>query len=288
MKLYGIALSEASQRLRCHRNVQQVYTSLYGTSDLVVSIDAPAALTLHTLRDRKQSGGAGRLFAGSSLKPHVDQTLKGPSSSLVAHLTTLPGAFPYPVQAGVICLPQLPKLHTQTKQWVAPPGFVAMLGEQPAVKDTGEKEFRVLCEAEIPHIEEKMRYIPIDKCSMVLWRSDVVHNSYGGDPECFEGLEGGQFCRLMQLTCMCPRSAREPKAAELKAAMWDTESQRAERESHDTRKTKRPIPGACSTHYPHVCVWNGCGPGHYSNPREGQRHWKTHRAQLLEAQRKML
>ena len=62
MKLYGIALSVASQKLRCHAGVRGVFEALYRTPDLVVSVDAPAVVTLHTLRERKRRG----LLAGTA------------------------------------------------------------------------------------------------------------------------------------------------------------------------------------------------------------------------------
>jgi hypothetical protein len=138
---------QASQRLRCHPNLVQVFATLYATDDLVGSVDAPAVLTAHTLRDRSPKERSG-LFAGSSLKPHVDMTLRGPSSTLNAHLQTIPGAFPSCVQGCVVCRPQEPTEHP-TAGWVAPPGFVAMPGLQPPVVDTGKKEFRCLPDEEI-------------------------------------------------------------------------------------------------------------------------------------------
>lgn len=137
-------------------------------------------------------------------------------------------------------------------------------------------------------IRERIGYVALPRRSMVLWRSDVVHNSYGGDSECFQGRDGGDWARLMQLCCMCPRTARPLYAKDLKSSLWDSEAERREREASDEKKTKRPIPGACSTHYPHVCVWAGCGPGHYSNPREGGRHWQTHKTALLPMQERLL
>lgn len=102
-KLYGVGLSQASQRLRCHPNVVKVsfsllylvpsfssltespfkvFSALYDTEDLVGSVDAPGVVTIHTLRARKGKAKKG-VFAGSSLLPHVDMTEEGPSANLV-------------------------------------------------------------------------------------------------------------------------------------------------------------------------------------------------------------
>ena len=152
------------------------------------------------------------------------------------------------------------------------------------------QEFRILDQEEMSKhmIRDRIGYVPLPCRSMVIWRSDVVHCSYGGDEECFEGKDEGDFARLMQLCCMCPRNARPTQVEDLKLSFWDSKVQRQEKEAGDEKKTKRPKPGACSTHYPHVCVWNGCGPGHYSNPREGARHWDTHKPPLLPLQKKFL
>ena len=96
----------------------------------------------------------------------------------------------------------------------------------------------------------------------------MVHCNYGGDPECWEGAPGGELCRLAQMVCMCPRSLRREMERELKESFWDTPESRAAREARHPR-VKWPIPGACSSHYPHRCVRRGCGPGHYANPKEG-------------------
>jgi len=88
-KLYGVALSEASQKLRCHVNAQSVFGALYQTQDLVGSVDAPGLVTIHTLRARKGKATKG-VFAGSSLPPHVDMTEAGPSAELVSKHISLP------------------------------------------------------------------------------------------------------------------------------------------------------------------------------------------------------
>ena len=90
---------------------------------------ATALLTADTLRGRAPKNRVTR-FAGSSLKPHVDQvklstptqdtdtltptllqTLKGPSSLLVKHLAGIEGAAPWAVQGSVVCLDQVPRKH---------------------------------------------------------------------------------------------------------------------------------------------------------------------------------
>lgn len=283
-KYYGVALCEASQQIRIHPNIRRVYEALFRCSDLVGSVDAPIVVTPHTLASRKRCKD---MFRGSSLKPHVDMTSDGPSRRLVQHLQQVPGAFPCCVQGAVVCQDQIPR--ECGGKLMAPPGFVAMPGEQPPLQP-GAKEFRILSDEELDvhNVLARCRYVSAQKGTLLLWRSDVVHNSYGGDPELFP-IVHDSFCRLVQTVCMCPRSVRAPDARELKESMWDTEEKRLEREMQDVKKVKRPKPGACTSHYPHKCVWNGCGPGHYSNRAQGDpAHWNTLQAPLLEGQRAIL
>merc|ERR1719152_1022181 len=121
---------------------------------------------------------------------------------------------------------------------------------------------------------------------MVLWRSDVVHNNYGGDMECFEGQPGHTLCRLVQMVCLCPRSARDATTKERKESCWDTMEEREARQAGDKKRVKWPIPGASTSHYPHICI--PAGPGHMSNPKESAAHWRTYRAKLLPEQRELL
>ena len=62
-----------------------MFCALYATEDLVGSVDAPGVVTVGTLRTRTKKAKEG-IFAGSSLKPHVDMTEEGPSAKLVRAL----------------------------------------------------------------------------------------------------------------------------------------------------------------------------------------------------------
>merc|ERR1711990_1328020 len=155
-------------------------------------------------------------------------TENGPSSRLVNYVKRNPDSFHWPVQGCMVCQDQIPKEYGG--KLMAPPGFVAMPGEQPPLQ-SGKKEFRILSDEELAkfNVLKRCRYVYAKKGTLLLWRSDVVHNSYGGDPELFTEADGS-FCRLVQFVSFGPRGACDPNARERKMALWDTEKERKERQ----------------------------------------------------------
>ena len=88
----------------------------------------------------------------------------------VKHLRTIPGAYAMPFQASIICADQTPKRVGGAL--LAPPGFVAVLGRQPPLRGH-RQEFRILDEEELKahRILERIGYVSLPRCSMVVWRT---------------------------------------------------------------------------------------------------------------------
>jgi len=290
-KYYGIALCEACQKIRMEPKIRLVFEALYQERDLVCSLDAPGVMTRHILLDRQNKNKCSGVFAGSTLKPHVDMTKNGPSRLFVDYVTRNPDSFHLPVQGCMVCQDQIP-MECEGK-FMAPPGFVAMPGKQPPLQ-SGAKEFRLLSDEELDEhdVLARCRYVSAEKGTLLLWRSDVVHNSYGGDPELFKHAKGS-FCRLVQFVSFGPRGACDANARERKISLWDNEKERKERENSDmehVKKKKKKFPPryASTSHYSHVCVTSG--PGHMSNTRneDDPKHWNIAESRLLDGQRALL